>query len=117
MQKSFTLGRAQFGHHAAELVDAAGIAAQTDHLEEAGGTQAGILLQGLAQEVEVRVGETIAQPGLAAEAIGVERDAHRIGMQVQFGRDGADFPMFGVKQVTNPSDLFIEKHASPREKD
>src|SRR5271157_335722 len=116
-QKSFPLGRAQFGHDAAELIDAAGIAAQTDHLVEAGSTQARILLQGLAQEVEVRIGEAVAQPRLAAEAIGVERGAHRIRMQVQFCRNGAHFPMLGVKQVTDLSDLFIGNHASPREKD
>jgi hypothetical protein len=54
---------------------------------------------------------------LAAEAIGVKGGAHGIGMQVEFGRNGADLPMFGVKQVTDVSDLFIGNHASPREKD
>ena len=116
-QKSLALGRAQFGHDAAELVDAAGVAAQADHLEEAGGAQAGILLQGLAQEVEVRIGETVAQPGMAAEALGVERGAHSIGVQMQFRRNRADFPVLGVKQVTNVSDLFSRNHAPPREKD
>ena len=47
-EKSLAAGRAQFGHDAAELSDAAGVAAQADHLEEAGGAQARILLQGLA---------------------------------------------------------------------
>ncbi len=116
-QKSLALGRAQFGHDAAELVDAAGVAAQADHLEEAGGAQAGILLQGLAQEVEVRIGEAVAQPGMAAKALGVERGAHSIGVQMQFRRNGADFPVLGVKQVTNVSDLFSRNHAPPREKD
>ena len=116
-KKSFALGRAQFGHDTAELVDAAGVAARVNHLEEAGGAQARILLQGLAQEVEVRIGETVAQPGMAAEAVGVERGAHGIGVQVQFRRNGADLPMLGVKQMTDLSDLFIGNHASPREKD
>ena len=116
-RKASPLGRAQFGHDAAELVDAAGVAARADHLEEAGGAQARILLQGLAQEVEVRIGEAVAQPGLAAEAIGVERGAHGIGMQMQFRRNGADLPMLGMKQMTDASDLFIGNHAPPREKD
>ena len=88
-----------------------------NHLEETGGTQAGILLQGLAQKVEVRIGDTVAQPGLAAKALGVERGAHGVGVQMQFRRNGADFPMLGVKQVTDLSDLFLSNHAPPREKD
>ena len=116
-QKGFPVGGAQFGHHAAELGDAAGVAARPDHLEEAGGAQARILLQGLAQEVEVRIGQTGAQAGLAAEAVGLERGAHGIGMEKEFGGNGADFPMLGVKQVADASDLFIGNHASPREKD
>ena len=106
-QKSLALGRAQFGHDAAELVDAARVAARVDHLEEAGGAQAGILLQGLAQKVEVRIGEAVAQPGMAAKALGVERGAHGIGVQMQFRRNRADLPMLGMKQMTDVSDLFL----------
>jgi len=43
-QKSLAAGRAQFGHDAAELGDAAGVAARADHVEEAGSAQARILL-------------------------------------------------------------------------
>ncbi len=85
-QKSLALGRAQVGHDAAELGDAAGVAARADHLQAAGSAQARILLQGLAQEVEIRVGEAVAPPGMATEAIGFERGAHGIGMQVQLRR-------------------------------
>ena len=116
-EKSFTLGRAQVGQDAAELDDAAGVAARANHLQETGSAQARILLQGLAQEVEVRIGQAVTQPGMATEAIGVERGTHGIGMEVQFRRNRADFPMLGMKQMTNLSDLFIGNHASPREKD
>jgi len=54
---------------------------------------------------------------MATEAIGVERSADGIGMQVQFRRNRADLPMLGVKQVTDLNDLFIGNHTSPREKD
>ena len=54
---------------------------------------------------------------MATEAIGVERGTHGVGMQAQFRRNGADFPMLGMKQVADLSDLFIGNHASPRGKD
>src|SRR2546422_5285045 len=63
-QKGLTLGRAQFGHHAAKLSHAAGVAALADHLEQTGSAQTRILLQGLAQEVEVRIGEAVTQSGM-----------------------------------------------------
>jgi len=46
-QKSFPLGGAQVGHDAAELGDAAGVAARADHRQETGSAQARRLLQGL----------------------------------------------------------------------
>ena len=93
------------------------LTARVNHLEEAGSTQARILLQGLAQKIKIRISEANAWPGLAAEAIGVQCSAHGVGMQVHLRRNGADFPMLGVKQVTDLSDLFIGNHVSPREKD
>ena len=36
-EKGFAARRAQFGDDAAELADAAGVAARANHLEEAGG--------------------------------------------------------------------------------
>jgi len=75
------------------------------------------LLQGLAQEVEVRIGQLSAQSGLAAEAVGLQRPAHGIGMEKEFGGNSADLPLLGVKQIADASDLFIGDHAAPREKD
>jgi hypothetical protein len=70
-QKSFAVRGAQFGHDAAKLADTAGVTARVNHLEETSGAQAGILLQGLAQEVEIRISEPIAQAGMTAEAVRV----------------------------------------------
>jgi hypothetical protein len=50
------------------------------------------LLQDLAQEVEVRIGQLSAQSGLAAEAAGLQRPAHGIGVEKEFGGNGADLP-------------------------
>jgi hypothetical protein len=62
-QKSFPARGSQVGDHAAELADTARVAPRHDHLEEAGGAQARVLLQDLAQEVEVRIGQLSAQAG------------------------------------------------------
>jgi hypothetical protein len=44
------------------------------------GAQAGILLQGLAQEIEKGIDEAVAQAGLTAEAICLECGPHGEGM-------------------------------------
>ena len=115
-QKSFPVGGTQFRHDATELGHTTGVAAGANHLEEAGGAQARILLQGLAEEVQVGIGEAIAEAGMATEAVGVEGAAHGVGMHAEFRRNGAHLPMLGVKEMTDLSDLFIGNHASPREK-
>jgi hypothetical protein len=116
-EKGFPARGSEFSHHAAELGDTARVATRANHLEEASGAQARILLQSLAQEVDVRIGQLSAEAGLAAEAIRVERPAHGVGMEKEFGRNGADLPMLGVKQMADASDLFIGDHAGPRKKD
>src|SRR5271157_382636 len=113
-EKGLPVGRTQFRHDATELSHATGVAAGTNHLEEAGGAQARILLQGLAEEVEVGIGEAIAEAGMAAETIGIERRAYRLGVQTQLGRNRADFPMFGMKQMADVGYLFLRNHESPR---
>ena len=62
-QKSFPAWGTQVSDRAAELTDAACVATRRDHLQEAGGAPARILLQGLAQEVEVRIGQLGARRG------------------------------------------------------
>jgi hypothetical protein len=116
-QKSFPVGGTQFRHDATKLGHTPGVAARANHLEEAGGAQARILLQGLAEEVEVRISEAIAEAGMATEAVGVEGATDGVGMEAEFSRNGAHLPMLGVKEMTDVSDLFIGNHAAPREKD
>jgi DNA-binding XRE family transcriptional regulator len=116
-KEGFAARRAQFGHDTAELADTAGVTARANHLIETGGAQARILLQGLAQEVEVGIGELLAAAGMAAEAVGVQGGAYGVRMQAEFGRQGADLPMLGMEEMADVGDLFIGNHASPREKD
>jgi hypothetical protein len=77
----------------------------------------GILPQGLTQEVEVRIGEAVAETRMTVKAVCVQSGPHGIRIQAEFSRKGTDFPMLGMKQVTDASDLFIGNHAAPREKD
>ena len=117
-ERSLALGRAQFGHHAAKLSHAAGVAALADHLKQAGSAQTRILLQCLAQEVEVRIGEAVTLVGHGLRKRSVSSAARTVSaMKAEFGRNGTDFPMLGVKQMADASDLFIRNHAAPREKD
>jgi hypothetical protein len=65
-----------------------------------------------------RVGEAIRAAGAGYGSDSVLSAARTVsGMQVKFRRNRADFPMLGMKQVTDLSDLFIGNHVSPREKD
>jgi len=116
-EEGFAARRAQFGDDTPELTDAAGVTARANHLEEAGGAQARILLQGLTQEVEIGIREAITKAGMAAEAVGVQGGAYGIGMQAELGRKRADLPMLGMEEMADASDLFIGNHASSREKD
>src|SRR5438094_2350965 len=105
-EKGFAAWGSQFGDDTAELADTAGVAAGADYLEEAGGAQAGGLVQGLAQKVEIGIGEAVAEVGMVAETIGVERGAHRLGVQAQCSGNRPDLPMLGMKQVADVSNLF-----------
>ena len=80
-QKSFASRWADLGDHPAQLSHTTCVAASPNHLEEAGGAQAGILLQGLAEEVEVRIGEAIAETGTTAEAFRLQGGSHGGGME------------------------------------
>ncbi len=109
-QESFPHGWTQPGHDTPELDDAAGIAALADHLVKAGGTQPGMLVQGLADELQIGIGEGGAQGRAAVEALGLNGVANGIGVHAQFAGDGADFPMLGVKVAANLSTRFWTNH-------
>src|SRR2546427_449095 len=56
---------------------------------------------GLAQKVEVGIGEAVTQAGMAAEPVRVERRAHRLGVQAEFSGHRADLLMLGMKQMAD----------------
>src|SRR5579872_1349487 len=60
-----------------------------------------ILLQGLADELQVRIGQTRAQCFGTVESLRFDGTANRIGMHSQFSCNGSDLPMLGVKVAAN----------------
>jgi hypothetical protein len=117
-QESFSGGGAELGHDATKLTDAAGVTARANHLEQPRGAQTGILLEGLAKKVQVGIEEAIPETGMVVvEAVGLQRARHGLGMPTEFRGDGADLPVFGIKQMADASEFFVGNHAAPLQRD
>lgn len=102
------------GHQTAQLRGSACIAAGADHLEDAGGTQARIPSQGLANEIDI--GISLAAGAIlfgAIETICFQGRTHGITMQVQLCGDGSDLPVFGKKQKADFCYQLGIDHGSP----
>lgn len=76
-----------------------------------------MLLQRVAQKIKVGCGKAPAGAlrGIR-EAVGFERAPDRVRVKPEFGGNGADLPVLRVKQMTNPGNLLVGNHASPRER-
>ena len=109
-QKGFPDPRPQVGNGAAQLHDAAGIAAVVNHLVNARGAQAGMLVQGLPDELDIGIGERGAQWLRALKTLRFNGGADGVGMNAQFMGDGADRPMLGVKVAANFDAGFWRDH-------
>ena len=109
-QKGFARRRAQPGHGATQLDYAAGVTTIPDHLMEARGAQSRVPVEGLSNELHVGVGDRRAHRLSAIEAIRFDGIAHRIGMNVEFAGNGADFPVLGVKVTANLDARFRADH-------
>ena len=97
-EKGLTAGWTDFCHHAAQLSDTSLIASGADHFEQSRGAQTGMLLQGVAEELQVRSGEAVTRTGgVVREAVGLQGTAYGVGMETELGGNGADFPVLGVK--------------------
>jgi hypothetical protein len=116
-EESFTMGRTDFSNHAAQLGDAARVAAGANHLEQSCGAQTGMLLQGLAEKIQVRSGEGVTGPArVSAKTIRFQGAPDGVGMAAEFGGNRADLPVLGVKQMADVYNLFVRDHGSPRER-
>ena len=85
---------------ASELVDRTGIAALADHLVDAGGAEAGVLGQGVADERQVGVeGAGSIHAGAAGSRLVLDGGANRLTVEAELGGDGPDLPVLTVVQA------------------
>ena len=101
LQEGFALWRAHTRHSAAQLHDAAAIAAITDHLEDACSAQSRMLIESLVNEPKVGIDDGRTQRLRAVKTLALDGMANRIGMYVQFTGDSADLPVLDVKVTAN----------------
>ena len=103
----------QLGRQAALLDDAPLAAALSDHLEQAGGAQGGIALQGLAHELDGGIGQAGPADLVAVEALGAQGTGHRVPVQAQLAGNGSDPPVHGVEKATDLGRQLGVDHGSP----
>ena len=85
---------------ASELVDRTGIAALADHLVDAGGAEAGVLGQGVADERQIGVeGAGSIHAAAAGSRLVVDGGANRLTVEAELGRDGPELPVLAVVQA------------------
>jgi len=110
LQERFTAEWPQAGNGSAQLPNTAPIAAIPNHLVDAGGAQARVLIEGQADELAVRIDQGCSQRLRTLKALRFDGVPYGIGMDAQFAGNGADLPMFGVKVAANPGAGFRTDH-------
>jgi len=74
-------------------------------------------LQRVSQKIKIGCRKAPAgAPRGTRKAVRFERAPDRVRVKPEFGGNGADFPVLSVKEMTNPGDLLIGNHASPRKR-
>ena len=110
LRKGSRAVRAQPGHGAPQLHDAAGVTAVADHLVNACGAQPRMPVQSLTYELHIRVRDRGPHWLSTIEAVRFDGVAHGIGMNVEFSGNSADFPVLGVKVTANLHARFRADH-------
>jgi hypothetical protein len=82
LQEGFALLRTQAGHGAAQLHDAAAVAAVPNRLEDARGAQPRMLIESLANKPNVRIDDGRTKRRCAVETLAFDGIADGIGMNV-----------------------------------
>src|ERR1017187_9009242 len=110
LQEGFALLRTQAGHGAAQLHDAAAVAAVPNHLEDARGAQPRMLIERLANKPNIRIDDGRTKRRCAVETLALDGIANGIGMNVEFTGNGADLPVLDVKVAANLRASFRTDH-------
>jgi hypothetical protein len=109
-QKRFPVPRTQAGHGAAQLHDAAAIAAVANHLIDARAAEPWMLFQCEANERGIGIDNERSQWLRAFEPLAFDGVANSVGMDAQLTGDGADFPVLGLKVAPDLSTDFWADH-------
>src|ERR1700722_7202325 len=111
LQERFAAVRAQAGNSTPQLHDAAAVTTVANHLVEARGAQTRMLIERVANELDVGIDDGYSQRLGAFEAFALNRVANGVRVNAQITGDRADFPVFGVKVAANLRADFRTNHA------
>ena len=112
LQERFAALRTQAGNGAPQLHHAAAVTAVANHLVDARGAQARMLIEDVANELEVGIDDGCSQRLGAFEAFALNRVTNGIRVDAQFTGDSADLPMLGVKVAANLCADFRTDHCN-----
>jgi hypothetical protein len=102
---------AQAGNGAPQLHDAAAVAAVANHLVDARSAQARMLVEGVADKLDVGIDDGCSQRLGASEAFALNRVANGVRVDAQFTGNRAYLPVFGVKVAADLRADFRTDHA------
>jgi len=101
LQEWFAELRTQAGNGAPQLHDATAVAAVANHLVDARGAQAWMVIESVANELDVGIDDGYSQRLGVSEAFRLNGIANGIRVDAELTGNGADFPMLDVKVAAN----------------
>jgi len=113
MQEWFAELRTQAGNGAPQLHHATAVAAVANHLVDARGAQARMLIESVTNELDVGIDDGYSQRLGVMEAFALDRVANGVWVDAQFTGNGADFPVLDIKIAANLRAGFRTDHEIP----
>ena len=101
LQKRFAELRTQAGNGTPQLYHAAAVATVANHLVDACGAQARMVIESVANELDVRIDDGYSQRLGVFEAFSFNGVTNGVRVDAQFSGNGADFPVLDVKVAAN----------------
>ena len=112
-RESFPRPGTQGGHQAAQRHYAARVTAGADHLVNAGSAKAWVLLESLADELDIGISYPGPHDLASVEAFGFECPLHRLVVQTQLIGYGCDLPVLGKEESADVAPQLGVDHALP----